>query len=130
MQSNQPHGPSRNDGGGGYNRTQPRVNVAQARTSGYLYNAFHGEAPSNDVEDFAPSAHVAHGLDGEVPPGFGLRRSEAHYGKAMNVGKHKTSSHTWILDGGATHHMTPLRSVLFDYVPDTSPMFVKVAINK
>jgi len=58
MPSNQAYAPGRNEGRGAYNRPPPRANVAQAHTSGYLYNAFHGEAPSNDVEDFAPSAHV------------------------------------------------------------------------
>jgi Reverse transcriptase (RNA-dependent DNA polymerase)/gag-polypeptide of LTR copia-type/GAG-pre-integrase domain len=127
--SNQNGGQSRNENRGGYtNRTQPRANMAQA--SGYLYNAFHEEEPSNDHDDFVPSAHVAHGGDVNAPPGFGGRTLNSIYGKAMNVLKYKTSSHTWILDGGATHHMTPLKSILFDYVPDTEPMYVKVAIDQ
>jgi gag-polypeptide of LTR copia-type len=124
-----PRAPSnQNRGRGGFNKAPPRAHVAQA--PGYLYNSIH------DDEDVVPSANMVRGMDSEVPPGFGLRHSEGPsmmntpYGKALNALKYKTHLHTWILDGGATHHMTPMKDTLFDYVPDVTPMYVKVAINQ
>jgi hypothetical protein len=72
MNSNRTFNSRGHESRGGYNRSQPRANIAQASTSGYLYNAFHEEGP----DDFAPSAHVAHGMNDEIPPGFGPRRME------------------------------------------------------
>ena len=76
--------------------------------------------------------NIPHGFEGPtmaVPPTL-----EHLYGKAMNAKQYKkpneTPGHKWILDGGATHHMSPLRISLFDYVEDTVPMFVKVANKK
>ena len=116
-------------------RHTPRANMAQADSNpDNLYHAFHGE--EFDVE---PSAHMAIGSDVDAPPGFGGPSSSGAsgpsiprtaYGKALKANTVVSQSHTWILDGGATHHMTPLRFILFDYVEDVSPVFVKVANNK
>jgi hypothetical protein len=40
-------------------------------------------------------------------------------------------SHTWYMDGGASHHFTPHRYMLHDYTPDiaTSPVYVRVATH-
>jgi transposase InsO family protein len=40
-------------------------------------------------------------------------------------------SHKWYMDGGASHHFTPHKYMLHDYVPDTTanPVFVRVATH-
>ena len=69
------------------------------------------------------------------PPGFEPKevRDDADDGEAMDSpmspmyrplyamnaahGKHRPAAYEWILDSGATHHMTPLRSMLIDNTP-------------
>jgi Reverse transcriptase (RNA-dependent DNA polymerase)/gag-polypeptide of LTR copia-type/GAG-pre-integrase domain len=121
---------------GGYNNA-PRANAAQ----GAAYEAAH-RGGEDDDEDFLEGgyANMAHGMDlNNHPPGFGPhmtgpRTVEDHYGTAMNVMKYRKANlkHMWILDSGASHHMTPLKALLFDYVEDSPhyPMHVKVANNK
>ena len=36
-------------------------------------------------------------------------------------------SKLWVLDSGATNHVTPIPGILHDYVPDTEPCYIKVA---
>jgi len=111
---------------------------------GERYNTFHGNEQDYDFLNQA-SAHMAFGEDSNFPPGFhpdvlpgpGMDRSyeipdisNPNYGEALNANKGPKSQHMWILDGGATHHFTPIRACLFDYVKDTTPMYVKVANNK
>ena len=69
----------------------------------------------------AGHAFMASGSDEDLPPHLRLREEpspvETVHGTALNALTYKHDE--WILDGGASHHMTPNREVLFDYVPDT-----------
>jgi hypothetical protein len=52
------------------------------------------------------------------------------FASKASVLKHDDSMfNKWILDGGASHHFTPCKSIMFDYKPDTpdKPFRVKVA---
>jgi len=108
---------------------KPRANMAQ----GEMYETVHEADEDYDFLQHA-SAHTARGVDISAPPGFGgplssgLPSREILYGSAMNAGR-PGWNHTWILDGGATHHMSPIRETLFNYVPDKEEMRVKVAID-
>ena len=116
--------------------------VDKAKAAGYvaigeIYEAAHGSTqPYDNHCDFLvnPAGHVAIGEDPNLPPGFGPSISRGAFrpthGRAMNALKLATSRHTWILDSGATHHFTPRRDMLFEYVEDTQPVFVKVAIKQ
>jgi transposase InsO family protein len=49
---------------------------------------------------------------------------------SMHVRSTASDKTVWYTDSGATHHFTPIRAYLFNYVSDVKPVFVKVANNQ
>jgi hypothetical protein len=79
------------------------------------------------------------------PPGFGPREytnehvDRSTYLETLGVcnsasvlKKNANVSLKWYMDGGASHHFTPHRQFLFDYVPDSPsrPVYVRVATHQ
>jgi hypothetical protein len=106
----------------------------------------HGKANAavvNSAEDYETEeydlgyAGVAASYQG--PPGFAPSVGEAPpsdvfapIGRATNAFLNDASVPflSWITDSGATHHMTPVKSYLFNYRPDVNPCFVQIADDK
>ena len=81
-------------------------------------------------------ANMTRGIESNFPPGFQPSTSLAGdfevIGKASKAGLPSVlpTPKSWILDSGASHHMIPMKNVLFNYVKDTRPAWVEVADNK
>jgi len=110
-----------------FQNRNPKANSAQ----GEAYEGAHGGGDGDWLE--GGMAHMAIGDDGP-PPWYGSNRgppsNQYEYGEALNVAKYTNVSRKWILDGGATHHFSPSKEFLFDYVPDINPVKVKVAVDQ
>jgi len=105
---------------------------------GKAFNAYGASEEDQDYDFEMGQAFTARAVDSRMPPGFGERScappsdvfgviGKASVAALSNQG---TPKHSWILDGGASHHMTPLRSVLFNYKPDDNRIWIEVANNQ
>ncbi len=93
-----------------------------------------------NMANFAPFKPLPTGTDSMYPPGFGPSSTPTEEAPPSDVfgviGVAKLVSLTndvsgskmkWFMDSGASHHFTCVRSYLHNYVPDSSPVHVRVA---
>ena len=65
--------------------------------------------------------------DPNLPPGFGGIDLSMPSIFMHQPCESSAQPHVWVLDGGSSHHVTPIRAYLRDYIPDATTFWCEVA---